>query len=567
MAGSPPPKVAPVNPPLPPPLLPIGPKAKVKVKRRVHKGVSSVKAPSPFLPEKKSSSYTDYIRAETTGKVTPLINGRNSGGAGPDVDLVEPLDQMEALVRKLVKDDFVFLSAWFFEPATPLTSKTPYKGATTWGDMFAKKAEEGIKIKILINDFDQISGMDVSLKNKSLDPLKKVVESIPEADRNNFKYTVSMHPATVGAILSALAGQGFRKTHVGSHHQKFMIARTNDELTAFCGGLDIESRKTPASWSYIGLIGWHDIHFMLQGPIAYDLEGEFVQRWNREMGKSAKNPTIKGWLPYATLSPTAISAKDQVAAKKAHKVQMLRTVSVDGTLSFFDTKRDDILKAYQNVIHAATNYVYLENQYFRDQTIADKLAARAKVNTKLEAVFVVVFSAADDDGKNEVTEHGNYLQHLFFKKVTDAFKTRCRIYTMTQRAVHSKLMIVDDEIILGGSANVNSRGFQMDSELNIAVQDKALTANFRKRLWAHNLGTTEAAIANTANMLANFDKVAAANAALAKKAMSGEGIVKYDFTKVKGKKSDRIPDALAYMDFDDLKGQRGEGIDPDVKIV
>ena len=218
----------------------------------------------PFLTEVVSDDYLRYVQAATGGLVTPLINGRSSGGAGPDVELTEPLDRMQAVVTSLGAGDFVYLSAWFFEPATPLT--TPgHLGATTWGELFAKKAHEGVKVRLILNDFDPISGMDQWLQRNGLDPLDAIIRGLPEAERDRYKYLVSLHPAHIGTIKNLAAGLGGRNVYVASHHQKFMLARRGDEMFAFCGGLDIESRKTPARWSYAGLAGWHDLHVMLEG--------------------------------------------------------------------------------------------------------------------------------------------------------------------------------------------------------------------------------------------------------------------------------------------------------------
>ncbi|KJZ43820.1 phospholipase D-like domain-containing protein, partial [Pseudomonas fluorescens] len=49
--------------------------------------------------------------------------------------------------------------------------------------------------------------------------------------------------------------------------------------------------------------------------------------------------------------------------------------------------------------------------------------------------------------------------------------------------VHSKLMIVDDVFTTHGSANINTRSMQVDSELNIAHEWMSVTQAIRRRLW------------------------------------------------------------------------------------
>jgi phosphatidylserine/phosphatidylglycerophosphate/cardiolipin synthase-like enzyme len=56
--------------------------------------------------------------------------------------------------------------------------------------------------------------------------------------------------------------------------------------------------------------------------------------------------------------------------------------------------------------------------------------------------------------------------------------------------VHSKLMIVDDEFVLIGSANVGQRSMSHDGELHIGVLDSAnlFAKELRKTLWAEHTG-------------------------------------------------------------------------------
>ena len=71
---------------------------------------------------------------------------------------------------------------------------------------------------------------------------------------------------------------------------------------------------------------------------------------------------------------------------------------------------------------------------------------------------------------------------------------RVRFYEMNKRYVHSKLILADDRWWCIGSANVNPRGFGLDSELNVQFREPTpdVLTGFRKRLWAHNLGVSEA---------------------------------------------------------------------------
>lgn len=49
--------------------------------------------------------------------------------------------------------------------------------------------------------------------------------------------------------------------------------------------------------------------------------------------------------------------------------------------------------------------------------------------------------------------------------------------------VHSKLMIINDVFTTQGSANINTRSMQVDSEMNIAHEWAYVTKPLRRRLW------------------------------------------------------------------------------------
>lgn len=54
--------------------------------------------------------------------------------------------------------------------------------------------------------------------------------------------------------------------------------------------------------------------------------------------------------------------------------------------------------------------------------------------------------------------------------------------------IHAKLMLIDDTFMTLGSANINTRSMQVDSELNITHHRPEVTKNARQRLWAKHTG-------------------------------------------------------------------------------
>ena len=230
--------------------------------------------------------------------------------------------------------------------------------------------------RILINDFDPSSGLDTWEQTSSLTPLEAIVRALAPAAAPGLKYIVTRHAANYGTAramtirgLSSLPGSG--PIFIGSHHQKFMVVRHGGETTAFCGGLDIESRKTPSAWSYSGLAGWHDLTLKMEGPITRDIERQFVERWNREQA-GARNALLPGWGSWGTLAlPASLPPADNTGAKRVQSCQVTRTISSDAIASAYTNDRNDIRVAYRNIVQCASSFLYFENQYFRDVSLAD----------------------------------------------------------------------------------------------------------------------------------------------------------------------------------------------------
>jgi phosphatidylserine/phosphatidylglycerophosphate/cardiolipin synthase-like enzyme len=62
----------------------------------------------------------------------------------------------------------------------------------------------------------------------------------------------------------------------------------------------------------------------------------------------------------------------------------------------------------------------------------------------------------------------------------------------TEVYIHAKIMLIDDTFMTLGSANINTRSMQTDSELNISHHRPEITSDIRKRLWSNHTKSAEA---------------------------------------------------------------------------
>lgn len=96
------------------------------------------------------------------------------------------------------------------------------------------------------------------------------------------------------------------------------------------------------------------------------------------------------------------------------------------------------------------------------------------------------------------------------KELSDTIGIKCHIcvlHSMESNAknwqeiyIHSKVTMIDDVFLTMGSANINTRSMQVDTEMNLALENAATVKKFRKELWALNTRSTEA---NPPNMHLN----------------------------------------------------------------
>lgn len=80
------------------------------------------------------------------------------------------------------------------------------------------------------------------------------------------------------------------------------------------------------------------------------------------------------------------------------------------------------------------------------------------------------------------------LKTLVVKLVSKNPSARTKLGSFRDIYIHSKLMMADDSFATLGSANLNLRSMAADSEINIATDDRAKTAELRKRVWGDLTG-------------------------------------------------------------------------------
>jgi phosphatidylserine/phosphatidylglycerophosphate/cardiolipin synthase-like enzyme/uncharacterized membrane protein YdjX (TVP38/TMEM64 family) len=281
-----------------------------------------------------------------------------------------------------------------------------------------------------------------------------------------------------------------------SHHQKVVMV---DGGFAFCGGLDLstwrwdtqehapqdERRVTPDGEHYQP---YHDIHTAVTGAAAHTLDELCRQRWKRATQKDAPWPTppAKNTIWPDCLKPNfecaeAAFALTYSAYKDYPAVTQIEQLHID-------------------MIAAAEQYIYMENQYLSSHKITDALIERLKEEEGPEIIMILT---QDTGGWLEEGTLGLLRCRLLEKLVAADKHKRFGAYYPhvsddsgheSQVYVHAKTMICDDRAVMVGSANLSNRSMKVDSEVMMALGlDKSSTAapKLLRRLLGIHLGHSQ----------------------------------------------------------------------------
>ena len=297
-----------------------------------------------------------------------------------------------------------------------------------------------------------------------------------------------------------------------SHHQKIVVI---DDRLAFCGGIDMtadrwdtrdhrdrdDRRRRPTTGRRYG--PWHDASMAVDGDAARALGELSRERWARA-----------GGAPIAR--PEAMSDPWPEALAPQFRDVELAVARTRGDCGDGDAVRE-IEALFADMIHRAKRFVYAENQYFASRAVAAAVAERLAEPDPPEFVIVNPRTA---DGWIEEEVMGSARAQLMRALGRIDKKGRLRIYTPVTEGgediyVHAKVMIVDDEMLRVGSANMNNRSMGLDSECDLMI-DCAVdphcgdaVAAIRFGLLAEHLGSTpeevEAKHAETGALIATIE--------------------------------------------------------------
>jgi phospholipase D1/2 len=275
-----------------------------------------------------------------------------------------------------------------------------------------------------------------------------------------------------------------------SLHEKIVVV---DDTVAFVGGLDLTVRRWDTSehrgedprrvdpWGR-PYEPFHDVQMMVEGEVARAIAERVRRRWNELSATRIRRlPPREGspWPPSVT--PDASQAIVAVA----------RTETGPPAVR-------EIERLHLEAIRSARASIYVENQYFSAEVVADALCQRLAEPEGPEVVLVLPISCS---GWLEDWTMGARRALLLEKLRKSDRHGRFRAYAPqvpgAERVnVHAKLMIVDDVLARIGSANLSNRSLGLDRECDLALESEGrrdvslAIVRLRTRLLGEHLGVT-----------------------------------------------------------------------------
>jgi phosphatidylserine/phosphatidylglycerophosphate/cardiolipin synthase-like enzyme len=356
------------------------------------------------------------------------------------VDGAVALPRIAAAIR--AAEHSVDLAGWFFSPDFELT-RGPERHVLS--GLLRETAGRGVDVRLLA-----WAGAPLPLFR----PGRRQVEDV-------------MTELSDGVRLRLATDRRERPMHC--HHEKLVIV---DGRQAFVGGIDLtdldgdrfDSGRHPIRNGN----GWHDATMLVEGPVVADVAHHFGMRWWEVTGERLPTP-------------------DPPEPAGDFTVQVARTVPerVYRSLPLGDFS---ILEAYVGALRAARTLVYLENQFLWSSEIVENLADLLRRPPSDEFRMVVVLPAHPSTGADDTRGQLAVLSDADVDRRLLCCTLVARGNGATEAVyVHAKIGIVDDRWLTLGSANLNEHSLFNDTEVNLLVDDPALAAPTRRRLWAEHL--------------------------------------------------------------------------------
>ncbi len=219
------------------------------------------------------------------------------------------------------------------------------------------------------------------------------------------------------------------------NHRKLVII---DGRVGYIGGFNVGDE-------YLGLdkkFGyWRDTHLRIEGSAVHPLQTRFLLDWNQASDKKD--------LEYEDDYFPTITRKGEVG---------MQIVS-----SGPDSDWEQIKSGYLKLINIAKKHIYIQTPYF----IPD--------DSFMDAVRIACLSGIDVRIMIPNKPDHMFVYWATYSYVGELIKAGAKIYIYENGFLHTKMVVIDDEACTVGTANIDSRSFKLNFEVNAFIYDRAIS--------------------------------------------------------------------------------------------
>jgi phospholipase D1/2 len=391
----------------------------------------------------------------------------------------------------------ILILGWDFDSRVVLEPDAQGKG-TTLGDFLNGLARRNrrLRVRILDWDFPIVYGKDREMPSPTYGVTWKPHRRI------DFRLD-DQHPLA------------------GSHHQKVVVI---DDKLAFVGGLDLTNKRWDTTehraddprrvFEGDPYPPMHDVVVAFDGGAATAAAKIARDRWHAATLERLHPVSVANdpWPRELDVAVTDAAVGLALSAPAFNDAPAVRQIE----------------QLYLDMIAAARKSIYIENQYFTSQRIAQALAARLAEPDGPEIVLVT--RLLSHGWLEEVTMHVLRTNLVRALREGDRHSRFHAYYPHVECLpegtcvdLHSKVMIVDDEWLRVGSSNLSNRSMGMDTECDALIEARgdarirSTIRAFRDQLIAEHAGAEPQALSRAIDAKGSMAAAIAAHGTPARK--------------------------------------------------
>ncbi|KIM73758.1 hypothetical protein PILCRDRAFT_99252 [Piloderma croceum F 1598] len=317
----------------------------------------------------------------------------------------------------------IFILDWWLTPELYLRRPPAYNEEWRLDRLLKRKAEEGVKIYVVVyKEVTQTMSMSSHHTKSALEALHPNIACMRHPDHIGSKDTVEFwshhevvvvdnHRACIGG-LDLCFGRFDTHTHPLADVHPTHFARTLFPGQDYNNARVLDFQDVPnyvsnaVSIMDTARMPWHDVHMTLEGTVVLDIVQHFVERWNEIKKRKACHPHLEHWHKMGRqfrqrfyLKPgEEIEPGYSEAPHGTCRVQAVRSVSdwSQGVLT-----EHSVQNAYRELIRKAEKFIYIGIHSISNtkvegpvknliaQALVERIVRAAKAGAKFKVIVVI----------------------------------------------------------------------------------------------------------------------------------------------------------------------------------